>query len=439
MRRLTFNIIHPHTRWWWQIFFFFLLTFLPTNLFLVLSEKFAFINGLKIDYLILKLYFSQCLIWVGALSIISAQFNQHPLNHKVSLTKKPISISIMGFCILLFSLFSSSQLPISLWFALQVATGFIFLWLLEKHESFVRSKRFFLLIYFSYFVQTLLAIYQFIQQKSLLPYFVFGEPHFDPYFSLARHLFDGKEKILAYGSTAHPNVLAGIMVIFFLIMFNITLADNLKKNLRKLILAFFVTLLILFITQSVSALLTLIVGLCIITCQHQNTHIIKKKLKTVSALVFAIIIVISPLIVNQQAQQHVHDTSLTRRNWLNQAAWMMFLEKPLTGVGLNQFVIHLEKFSNSNEIVRFVQPVHHVGLLWLAETGLLGVAWLGCLVSNLSPSKRTALLKTVLILSPILVLDHYLYSLLPGNLAFFLMLNQLETKTKKLETQHRSW
>ena len=119
MRRLTFNIIHPHTRWWWQIFFFFLLTFLPTNLFLVLSEKFAFINGLKIDYLILKLYFSQCLIWVGALSIISAQLNQHSLNRKVFLTKKPIYFSIMSFCFLLFSLFSSSQLPINLWFALQ--------------------------------------------------------------------------------------------------------------------------------------------------------------------------------------------------------------------------------------------------------------------------------------------------------------------------------
>ncbi len=84
----------------------------------------------------------------------------------------------------------------------------------------------------------------------------------------------------------------------------------------------------------------------------------------------------------------------------------MILHQPLLGVGLNNFTAEVEKYNRSDEVVRFVQPAHHVGVLWFADTGILGL----CIVAFLA-LKKIQLRKYVTplcILFPILTLDHYL-------------------------------
>jgi O-antigen ligase len=92
----------------------------------------------------------------------------------------------------------------------------------------------------------------------------------------------------------------------------------------------------------------------------------------------------------------------------------MIVTSPLFGTGFGGFVQHLDS-TREREIVRFVQPVHHVGLLWLVETGIIwNVAVCGVLFFLFRKHRRRAAEymqrggAILLILSPLLALDHYL-------------------------------
>jgi len=92
----------------------------------------------------------------------------------------------------------------------------------------------------------------------------------------------------------------------------------------------------------------------------------------------------------------------------------MIFDHPILGVGMNNFVVNLEKYALTKEVVRFIQPVHHVGLLWLSQTGLLGVIWLISLGQKMSKQIKISLSLTILVLLPILSLDHYLLTIQTG-------------------------
>ncbi len=74
-----------------------------------------------------------------------------------------------------------------------------------------------------------------------------------------------------------------------------------------------------------------------------------------------------------RAKLYPENLSLARRAWLNHAALQIFIQQPLVGTGLNLFTTQIKSTLPSQELVRFAQPAHHLGLLWLAETGFRGV------------------------------------------------------------------
>ena len=136
------------------------------------------------------------------------------------------------------------------------------------------------------------------------------------------------------------------------------------------------------------------------------------------------IFVATPFIVDRASQQWPKNPSLNRRASLNHAAWNIFSAYPLAGVGLNNFTAYEESFSPNREVVRFVQPAHHVGLLWLAETGLVG----GILVllggrkiwKKLHDNQqKSAFLWCLFLVLPLAAFDHYLLTQQTG---FFLII-----------------
>jgi len=270
-------------------------------------------------------------------------------------------------------------------------------------------------------VQFILGIYQFFLQKPLLPYYFLGEPKFEPYYRLSRYIFNGQEKILAYASTAHPNILAAVGTLFFLMIavkFSLTMSRSQKKlkqnivQLRWLALLLVLTLILIYITQAKTALISLLFGNLII---WQKQLKIKITTKT-QQVCLGLILILIPVLIAIMAQTYHSDPSITRRHFLNLAAVHMLADELFLGQGLNQFTINLEQFSSSAEIVRFIQPAHHVGLLLLAETGFLGV-WLLIISYRLLHKKiQKQLIAPLLIISPLLATDHFFYSLQSGRL-----------------------
>lgn len=61
-----------------------------------------------------------------------------------------------------------------------------------------------------------------------------------------------------------------------------------------------------------------------------------------------------------------------KRGQLNFASIEMFKKSPLFGVGAGNFLVNLPDYQKNNQIFWF-QPVHNIGLLLLAEIGILGL------------------------------------------------------------------
>ncbi|MDQ5951862.1 MAG: hypothetical protein QG639_1143, partial [Patescibacteria group bacterium] len=201
---------------------------------------------------------------------------------------------------------------------------------------------------------------------------------------------DGQERLLSYGTTAHPNILAGTVVLMYLWI----LAKN--KNLYFKLLLLPVSIL-LFLTQSWSASIALAIGVLILY---------KPKIASVNILrtILWISLVIPFVIpfINLGDQQ----PSISRRVGLMDIALNMVESHPLIGVGLNNFTAVMEEYGSSQEFVRFIQPVHNSFWLYIAETGVVGIIFFWRLSKKYL--RHCSLRPLALSLIPILSLDHYL-------------------------------
>jgi len=367
---------------------------IPANLFLKLDLSHAYIHGLLIDYLIPKLYASDLPIL-----LILVLWSRELIKQKKSLQiTKPSSLFIvLGIATIGLRQFLTENPTASLWFFIKLLEMIIFSSFLSRHQEVLKSKWISITVFFTLLFQSGLGIAQFYFQTSIFhSYLVLGEVNFAHPIGLAKDSFFASERILPYGTTAHPNVLAGFLVIGILI----TLHSFLKNQHRRLVSVFIlgISFFALLLTQSISAYLTLIIGICMLLLPKTTPKVRLAALCCFFGFIFI------PFIIHFGAVNYPGNQSLTRRDVLNQAAIAMIIDQPILGVGLNEFTAVVEQYRSSKEVVQFDQPAHNIFFLWLAETGGIGVI----LGSYLLWKYRQKIAVPLLILLPIITLDHYL-------------------------------
>lgn len=391
-----------------------LLLVLPLNLFLVLNEPMGYSNGLRVDYLLPKLFLSDLII---VPIIIIGVWEKRKLLHKH--IKKSWMIGLLLAILLLSQIFSSRPLigAITILKGLEISLLFLILLLnraVLKQSSVIWAATFGILM------QTVFALYQFVFQKSLTPYWLVGESNLNSgLVGLARTSYAGEERLLAYGTTAHPNILAGISILLLLFILS-----QRKQAYFKSLLVPVIT--VLFLTQSWSATFALIIGLLALYLPK-----IFKMNIVITIIWICLVIPFFMPFLNYGSGNY----SISRRVGLMDAALKMIESKPLFGVGLNNFTVVLEEYSTPQEFVRFVQPVHNSLWLYLAETGVVGLLlfWRIC-----KKCMRYFRLKPVaLALIPLLSLDHYLTTNQTGLLMLTIFICAVITLHTKEESLNR--
>ena len=400
LKQVSFNKIY--------IYLISLIIFLiPSNLFFKINYSSAYVNGLLVDYLIPKFYVSDIpILLLLSLWLIEVIKNKRKIITKTSNLFFP---SILISLIIVRQIFVSYPLA-AIWYLLQlIEVGFLG-WFLTTHKKLLQKTLVHHAILITIWFQSLLAIWQFALQKSFLNYSFLGETNLSNSIGLAKDMWWHTGRVLPYSTTAHPNILGGILAIFSLFL----IAQTRHKILTAITVSLAIAIIV--ITQSISAGVTLLIGLILITKKQINL----KSLAIIGTLLF----VIAPILINLASKKLNQVDSLTRRSYLQNASISMFLNNPVVGVGLNQFTTKVEKYSDTPEIVRFVQPVHHVGLLWLAETGVLGILFIWSLRKKINIKK---IILPLLILLPIAALDHYLLTQQSGLLlaTFFIIMGDL--------------
>lgn len=376
------------------LFFFVILTF-SLNLFYKISLDGAYVHGLLVDYLIPKVYLAEFFL-VPFLLLSLAQLGK---------IKLPTGFCFLVLLFLFRQLLSGSALA-AFTHLLHLIEFFLFFKVINDDDLFqskLGQKFTAAALLITIALQSLLAFYQFIFQKSLLAYQFLGETNLSDLANISRAQFSFGEKILPYGSTAHPNILAGIVVVL-----SILLIQKASTALWLRWLLFSNASMIIFITQSLSALLTLgLFGVYLLLEKIKNKKILL-------ALTYYFFLLFLPYLLGKIADTKLSSDSIERRVNLNQAALEMFRENTLLGVGINNFTLELEKYSgeiSNREVVRFVQPVHNLLFLMLAEGGLLLLALFWLLIRQL---KIDRFYQKSIILLALASLDHYLFSQFSG-------------------------
>lgn len=407
---------------------------IPTNLALhwILPE--SYVRGVLVDYLIPKLYLSDLPILILLLLWLKKSFTtttsrrdlEGGQNTSKNLTKSTSKVIIPLISVLLINtLLSSSPWAGSWYFIKVVEFSLLFLWI-KAHNSSLKMIEQPLLT--SMLFQSIIGLFQFIAQQSLAGYWFLGETTLKLTANIAKINLSEMPfsqglglTITPYGTTPHSNILGGFLVIGGIITYLISRSIKTWTLYQKAIytITYALSFITLIATASFSAWISLAIFTTVIGLWNSSGKKNARLLMLVILSLGAIIISKNQFIVRYITDEY----STSRRIELNLIAVYMLKEHPLMGVGLNQFTKVLPDYGTITAYTSFLQPVHNIFLLLLAETGLVGMIMLIIIIlkcrktCRITQSKLSALLP-FLVIMVIGLFDHYPITLQTGQLLF---------------------
>ena len=385
----------------------------PSNLFLVLCKNCGYVNGLLSDYLIPRLYASDFLLI--ALLILNWKQVLTLLKTSGSVQLKKTAFFILVLLAFVIRQFLSPHASTALWNFFQILVLSGVGWLLLTKQSISKGVWIWSLS-IGLLLQTCLGWYQFWQQKPLLMYNFLGETNISRAVGIPQGSYpflNLGERVIPHGTTAHPNILAGFIALYSVLLIQFLLKSKLSKKSNLLVTTILVaSWSVLFLTQSFSGAALLTTGGIVLI---GYTFFRQKKWLTI-ALVATIFT--SGFLLSYLPSK---DTSISRRQYLLQTSIEYLhsnIKNVLWGTGMSNFTAVSEEFSPSKEVVRFNQPVHNVGWLFLVENGLSGFLVLAILL--LHKGRNNSFTAALVLLFPVLIWDHYLLSIQPGRELFLI-------------------
>ncbi|MBI4038660.1 O-antigen ligase family protein [Candidatus Daviesbacteria bacterium] len=386
-----------------KILFFLTILFLPTQLGRHFWPQFSFIYSLPIDYLSPTLYFWDILaITLWTVFLIRGQH----INR--------LAINLFYFFILTQSLsllpFYSNSLNIGAGLVRLEQYTIAGLFGVYIASSKFKTRNLFWLLSLAVIGESLLGILQFFKGGTL-GLWILGERSFSlttP--AIAKFDFYGREFLRPYATFPHPNLLAAFLII--------TLTVLLPIRMTVARMAVFLAAVVILLTVSRAAI---VAGLM------SSLFLFKKRGRI---LLILTVLILSPVLFTRFSSLIDYDSlTFIRREQLSKIAISLWLKSPILGVGLNNFIPQASDLLLAGPS-RFLQPVHNIFLLALAETGMLGFLGLlgmfGFPILRLVklPTKNYQL-KTIFSVWGVIIFlglfDHYFLSLPQGYRLLFLI------------------
>jgi len=343
-------------------FLFSLIVFLiPSQLGYHFFIKSSYVYGIRIDYLAPTIYLTDILIL--ALFIFCLARVQ-----KIKI--KPWALALGGFALINLSTSNFSAASIYKW--IKVGEAIFFGYYVFSKRNLLIKKRVLPPLALSVIVFSVIGIVQFFLQRSIggLLYFL-GERTFSsttPGISLFTVF--GRQFLRPYSTFSHPNSMAGFMLVA--VLFLLSLANSASNRIIRTSLVFGIfSILISASLSSILAFITMgIFRFLMIYRRGFASKIIHVFLPFL--MVFSIFL---PLVARTylKAGDSVVGENIKKRLILAEVVGKNFSDSPIWGIGLNNFIPKLLSSGRLPELAWWLQPVHNIFLLTLAEAGLIGL------------------------------------------------------------------
>lgn len=386
---------------------------IPTNLNLDMAKQSALVNGVLVDYLLPKLYLTDLMFAasLGFALLIALLTPRASLSGIRAITRR-IPWLFPLFLLSLVASVSTSVAPLAGWWYLWRLT--VLCWAIYAFSTKLTLRQFRPWLMVAILFQSLVGITQWIQKSSLIGYLFFGETELSVRSTVATTSWFGEMRPLPYGTTAHPNILAGFLAVGLVILLLIPALESKRawwhSFLRTLgsLLFVIISLTALALTQSVSGLIALCVG--VIASWTTGTRSLR--LFAFGGMVLGLSLFTVPMVDN---------LSVSRRLDLLEFSLEMFKDHPYLGVGPNNFTAVMPSYGEIPGPIRFYQPVHTIYALALTEIGLVGLTLYGLVIWQIVRRfpLSTLVHPGIIPLSQVMIIgifDHYPLSLQTGQL-----------------------
>ncbi|MFW5704051.1 MAG: O-antigen ligase family protein [Patescibacteria group bacterium] len=395
------------------LFLFFLL--LPSQLGTYYFFPFAFLNGIRIDYLAPSIFITDLL------AIVLIVLYIRPVM-RFLLQRRVIAILLIVLISAYYGLVPGIGILNTIKLLELLAIAGITIAAVRRNET--RTARLFVTAsLIGAMFQVTLAVLQLSEMRAIQGFFYwFGERFITvgtpdaAIGSIAGRLF-----LRPYGTFSHPNSLGG----FYLLLYTLILTWPATKVVaRQRAVALICCLMLVMLSFSTAAIITFAVINLVI---FWNV-IMQQTCRLCGIARVIILLVITGIFATTKGDP----LSVEKRIWLIDSALEIIRQSPLLGVGLGSYVIAQNQFPifyNSY----FLQPVHNIILLFLAEVGLVGGgAIIALLVSPFMKIINNRVFQycfgVVLITG---MVDHYWLTLQQNQLLFFVVLGVLSKDSSR--------
>lgn len=232
------------------------------------------------------------------------------------------------------------------------------------------------------FIQSIIAIWQFIIQHSIGLRFL-QESIISPVIpGVAKIILNDHIFIRAYGLMPHPNILGGFLLFSIVLTILYKKLFHVEQFYEILNIILFIQGIALLLTFSKSAIIGLILAIIYINVPRgtlTNSKLFHVEQFRRKFLISAIIIV-SLFIIFKPNLNILFTKSLGERFFYLNVSRGTILDNPVFGVGMGEFVLNIPNYIKNGFEVWQYQPVHNVFLLIWSELGIIGlglfVAWI---------------------------------------------------------------
>jgi len=411
-----------------DLIYLLILLLLPTQLGRHFWPSFSYISGVRVDYLSPTLYITDVLILLLLFLVFIKSSRNGTLKNIKKQKKLVIHLVLVSIFVIMNIVFSRNPM-VAIYGTLKLFE-FIFFGIFSFYKI-PKVKKEVLVSLFSATVigESIIGIFQYVKQSSVggLLYFL-GERTFNGQTpGIANISIDGELILRAYGTFSHPNVFAGFLLLFLvLILFNL--------KLRKIIGALYICALTigsiaLLLTFSRIAIVLWVISVFIFILSKIKMSLFKRVLVSVIILISLIAssIFYTPFYLRFFQSSPTEDSFVIREK-LVMKSFEKVKESPIIGAGLNNY------FSGfiSSENVFLLQPVHNIFLLILVQTGIVGIIYsLWFLYKTCLKVFKKKLLYLKLLFFYIIILglfDHYFLTLQQGQLLLSFLVGFLWSK-----------
>src|SRR3989338_9118191 len=219
------------------------------------------------------------------------------------------------------------------------------------------------------FFQSIVAILQFISQKSL-GLTILGESIFnahDP--GIAKIVINGDVFIRSYGFFPHPNILGGFLALSLLItmvyplifkskMFHVEQSDNIPNVPRGTIYSSIAWLLTKCSTWNI--------------CYKSVMRVFSKMFHVEHLLIVWGIVMVMMIVFFVNLKLFIIQPFVERLFYINSIRGL-FKGYLFEGLGIGQYVFDMQHFFTEKLLLWQLQPIHNVFLLIFSETGSVGI------------------------------------------------------------------